>query len=114
MISLCLTCHTRKQKILDRLLILGPGECFEAVEGVEVEEVGHGHAEEGGLAAAEQRGPALVPAVRGRVLHHTAAVRAVNQTSRSFTVPSLEKASICKGFLLVKCLLQWNLHNTTT
>ena len=56
-----LTCDTRKQKILDRLLILGPGEGFEAVEGVEVEEVGHGHAEEGGLAPAEQRGPALVP-----------------------------------------------------
>ena len=59
--SLRLTCDTRKQKILDRLLILGPGEGFEAVEGVEVEEVGHGHAEEGGLAPAEQRGPALVP-----------------------------------------------------
>ena len=70
------------------------------MEGVEVEEVGHGHAEEGGLAAAEQRGPALVPAVGGRVLQHTAAVRGVNQTSRSFTVPSLEKAS-ARAFTLL-------------
>ena len=85
------------------------------MEGVEVEEVGHGHAEEGGLAAAEQRGPALVPAVMGgRVLQHTAAVRGVNQTSRSFTVPSLEKAS-ARAFTLLSAdcigavLTQYNL-----